>query len=173
MNPSQVPHPEPLSHLPPCTIPPGHPSAPAPRLLYWTWTGDSFLIWYYTCFHAITPNHPTLSNQSWIFIRRTDAKAEAPILWALDERSRLNGKDPRLGKIEGRRRRGQQRTRWSDGITDSTDMNLRKLQKMVKTGQPDMLQSVGLQRIRHDWATGQHNKADQEIETARLRSPGS
>ena len=55
-----------------------------------------------------------------------------------------------LGKIEGRRRRGQQRTRWLDGITDSTDMNLRKLQEMVKTEQPDVLQSMGLQRIRHD-----------------------
>ena len=58
---TSVPHPEPPSYLPPHTIPPGHPSAPAPRILYWTWTGDSFLIWYYTCFHAIPPNHPTLS----------------------------------------------------------------------------------------------------------------
>ena len=41
---SRVPHPEPLSHLPPRTIPPGHPSAPAPSILYRTWTGDSFLI---------------------------------------------------------------------------------------------------------------------------------
>ena len=58
---TRVPHPEPPSHLPPCTIPPGHPSTPAPSILYRTWTGDSFLIWYYTCFHAIPPNHPTLS----------------------------------------------------------------------------------------------------------------
>ena len=58
---TRVPHPEPLSHLPPCTIPLGHPSAPAPSILYWTWTGDSFLIWYYTCFNAILPNHPTIS----------------------------------------------------------------------------------------------------------------
>ena len=54
-------HPEPPSHLPSHTIPLGHPSAPAPRILYRTWTGDSFLILYYTCFHAIPPNHPTLS----------------------------------------------------------------------------------------------------------------
>ena len=47
--------------LPSHTIPPGHPSAPAPSILYQTWTGDSFLIWYYTCFHDIPPNHPTLS----------------------------------------------------------------------------------------------------------------
>ena len=58
---THVPHPEPRSHLPPCIIPPGHPSAPAPSILYQNWTGDSFLIWYYTCFHAIPPNHPTLS----------------------------------------------------------------------------------------------------------------
>ena len=58
---TRVPHPEPTSHLPPHTMPPDHPSAPAPRILYWTWTGDSFLIWYYTCYHDIPPNHPTLS----------------------------------------------------------------------------------------------------------------
>ena len=58
---TRVPHPEPPSLLPPCTIPLGHPSAPAPSILYRTWTGDSFLIWYYTCFNAILPNHPTLS----------------------------------------------------------------------------------------------------------------
>ena len=58
---TRVPHPERLSHLPPHNIPLGHPSAPAPRILYRTWTGDSFLIWYYTCFNAILPNRPTLS----------------------------------------------------------------------------------------------------------------
>ena len=58
---TRVPHPESPSHIPPRTIPLGHPSAPAPRILYRTWTGDSFLIWYYTCFHYIPPNHPTLS----------------------------------------------------------------------------------------------------------------
>ena len=61
MNPPRVPHPEPHSHLPPCTIPPGHPSAPAPSILYRTWTGDSFLLLYYTCFNAIPPNRPTLT----------------------------------------------------------------------------------------------------------------
>ena len=50
-----VPHPEPPSHFPPHTIPPGHPSAPASRILYRTWTGDSFPIWYSTCFHDIPP----------------------------------------------------------------------------------------------------------------------
>ena len=51
----------PPSHLPPCTIPLSHPSAPAPSILYRTWAGDLFHIWYYTCFNAILPNHPTLA----------------------------------------------------------------------------------------------------------------
>ena len=54
-----------------------------------------------------------------------------------------------LGKIEGRKRRGQQRMRWSNGVTDSMDMNLSKLQEMVRTGKAGMLQSLGSQRVGH------------------------
>ena len=58
---TRVPNPEPPSHIPHSTIPLGCPSAPAPSILYPTsWTCDSFLIWYYTCFNAILPNHPPL-----------------------------------------------------------------------------------------------------------------
>ena len=60
-----------------------------------------------------------------------------------------------LGKIEDRRRRGRQRIRWLDGITDSIDMNLSKLQELV-TGKPGVLQSMRLQRVRHDLATELH-----------------
>ena len=56
----------------------------------------------------------------------------------------------KLRKIEGRRRRGQQRMRWLDGITDSMDMNLSKFREIVKDGKPGVLQSMGSQRVRHD-----------------------
>ena len=54
-----------------------------------------------------------------------------------------------LGQIEGRRRRGQQRTRWLDSITDSMDMSWNKLQVLVKDRSPGVLQSIGSQRVGH------------------------
>ena len=64
-----------------------------------------------------------------------------------------------LGKIEGRRRRGWQRMRWLDAITNSVDLSLSKLQGGWRTGKPGVPQSMGSQRVGHEWATEQQQQA--------------
>ena len=79
-------------------------------------------------YKEIQPVHPK-GDQSWVFIARTDVEAETPILWP--QRADSLEKTLMLGKIEGRRRRGRQRIRWLDGITDTMDMGLGGLRELV------------------------------------------
>ena len=85
------------------------------RLLRVLWTAE------------IQPVHPK-GNQSWIFFGRTDAEAQyfGHLMWRNDSLE----KTLMLGKIEGGRRRGQQRMRWLDSITDSLNMSLSKLREL-------------------------------------------
>ena len=94
----------------------------------------------------IQPVHPK-GDQSWVFIGRTDVEAETPILWPLMRRADSFEKILMLGKIESRKRRGQQRIIWLDGITNSMAMGLGRLQQLVMDRK---LWFMGLQRVGHD-----------------------
>ena len=101
----------------------------------------------------IQPVNPK-RNQSWVFIGRTDAeKLKLQYFEHLMQRIDSLGKTLMLGKTKGRIRRGQQRMKWLDGITEVMDMSLRKVRKSVMNRKPSMLQSMESQRVRHSWAT--------------------
>ena len=113
-------------------------------------------------YKEIKPVNPK-GNQSWIFIRRTDAEAEAPILWPPDVKSWLVRKDSEAGKTKSRRRRGWQRMRWLDCITDSMDMSLSKPRELVKDRE-------GWRGIVHGVANSQTQLSDWTANRAELPS---
>ena len=98
------------------------------------------------------PVHPK-GDQFWLFIGRTDFEAETPILGYLLQRAESFEKTLMLGKIGGRRRRGRQRMRWLDGISNSMDMGLGDSWSWWRTGRPGVLQFMGSQSVGHYWAT--------------------
>ena len=71
-------------------------------------------------------------NQSWIFLGRTDAEAEAPIFWPPDVKSQLIGKDPDAGKDQRQKEKEHQKMRGLDSINNSVDTNLSKLEEIVE-----------------------------------------
>ena len=100
----------------------------------------------------IKPVHPK-GNQSWIFIGSTDAEAETPILWPPDVKNWLIGKDPDAGKDWRQEEMGM--TGWDGWMASQTQWTWvwASSGNWWWTGKPGVLQFMGSQRVRHDWAT--------------------
>ena len=100
----------------------------------------------------IQPVHPK-GNQSWVFIGRTDVEMETPILWPPDAKNWLIWKDPDAGKDWGQEEKGMTEDEiagWHHRLNGHVWVNSRS---WWWTGRPGVLQSMGLQRVEHDWVT--------------------
>ena len=123
------------------------------------WRIDAFELWCWrrllrVLLTARRPNQSNLKEINWIFIGKTDADAEAPVLWPPDAKNHLLEKTLFLRKIEGMRKREQQRIKWLDCITNSMD----KFEQTLGDSEWQdslVLQSMGSQRVRHSSVTEQ------------------
>ena len=98
----------------------------------------------------IQPVHS--EDEPWDLFGRNDAKAETPVLWPPHAKCWIIGKDSDAGKDWRQEEKGMTEDEMLDGITDSMDMSLCKLQEM---GKPGVLQSLGSHRVRHNWVSEQ------------------
>ena len=124
------------------------------------WRIDAFDLW---CWRRLlrVPWTARRSNQSilkeirmsWVFVGRTYAEAETPILWPPDAKSWLIWKGPDAGKDWRQEEKGWQRMRCLDGITDLMDTSLGNFRSWRWTRRSGVLQSMGSLRVRHDWMT--------------------
>ena len=117
---------------------------------------DTIELWYWRRLLRVTwtaRRSNQQGNQPWIFIGRTDAEVEAPILWPPDAKNWLIGKDPDARKDWRQEEKGtieDEMVGWHHRLNGH---EMSKLGSWWWTGKPSMLQSIGLQRVGHDWAT--------------------